>query len=255
MNKTTSATLATAFAGGLLNSQRALAALLLAAALFAPSRADAQATYTTTNGTVELVAGLTNLTDTSAINNTTETINSLITDDSWSTGILNLGNAFNAPTVPNNGILAGDFGGDTFFAASNSIILIGFGQTGVNWGGWTVRLLLSDDTYSAPQSFTSVDATRNTNAVTASVVDGSYQNLNGTFLSLGASVTAYQELDIAAFDTGDIGIKGIELSNMSNTFPDLNYIGVTAVPEPSTYALLALSAAGLGGYVLRRRHR
>jgi hypothetical protein len=27
------------------------------------------------------------------------------------------------------------------------------------------------------------------------------------------------------------------------------------VPEPSTYALLALSAVGLGGYVLRRRRR
>jgi hypothetical protein len=254
MNKPTSATLTTALTGIIMKNQRALAALLLAAAFFAPSRAYAQATYTTTNGTVELVAGLTNLTATSAINNTTQTINNLITDDSWSTGILNLGNALNAATVPNNGILAGDFGGDTFFSASNSIILIGYGQTGVNWGGWTVRLLLSDDTYSGPQSFTSVDATRNTNAVTASVVDGIYQNFNGTFLSL-AQVTAYQELDIAAFDTGDIGIKGIELSNMSNTFPDLSYIGVTAVPEPSTYALLALSAAGLGGYVLRRRRK
>lgn len=30
-------------------------------------------------------------------------------------------------------------------------------------------------------------------------------------------------------------------------------IGLRAVPEPSIYALLALSAAGLGGYVLRRR--
>lgn len=255
MNKPTPATLATALTGVIMKNQRALAALLLAAAILAPSRAYAQATYTTTNGTVELVAGLTNLTDTSAINNTTATINNLITDDSWSTGILNLGNALNAGGVPNNGILAGDFGGDTFFAASNSIILIGYGQTGVNWGGWTVRLLLSDDTYSGPQSFTSVDATRNTNAVTASVVDGIYQNFTGGFLSLGASVTAYQELDIATFDPNNIGIKGIELSNMSNTFPDLSYIGVTAVPEPSTYALLALSAAGLGGYVLRRRRR
>lgn len=32
-------------------------------------------------------------------------------------------------------------------------------------------------------------------------------------------------------------------------------IQIEGVPEPSTYALLVLSAAGLGGYVLRRRNR
>ena len=31
--------------------------------------------------------------------------------------------------------------------------------------------------------------------------------------------------------------------------------GFTTIPEPSTYALLAMSALGLGGYVVRRRNR
>jgi len=36
--------------------------------------------------------------------------------------------------------------------------------------------------------------------------------------------------------------------------PGINF-NMEIVPEPSTYALLALSAVGLGGYVLRRRRR
>jgi len=56
------------------------------------------------------------------------------------------------------------------------------------------------------------------------------------------------------------GISSIELyaSNMGagdQRQPYYNDFSVTAVPEPSTYALLALSAAAFGGYVVRRRRR
>jgi len=32
-------------------------------------------------------------------------------------------------------------------------------------------------------------------------------------------------------------------------------LSFTAVPEPSTYAMLALAGAGFAGYVIRRRRR
>lgn len=83
-----------------------------------------------------------------------------------------------------------------------------------------------------------------------------FKIFDGIALLPGAVNTYYQELNIGAFDTGNIGFKGIELSNMGFQYPDVSYIGVTSpVPEPSTYALIALSAAGLGGYLLRRRRK
>ena len=233
-------------------------ALSVAAVVFSPLRADAQSTYTTTNGTVNLIAGLTSLSSFTAINDITNQAAGItyITDNSWSTGIINLGNATDAS--PNNGTLAGTFVGGTFFGTNNGIILIGVSTLS---GSWTIRLLLSDDTYSSASNFSMNDVVLNSAVLTAPDPDTVFFNNApgqwdaGEIVFPGAVPTFYQELDIAAFDTNNIGFKGIELSNMGAAYPDLTYIGVTGVPEPSTYALLALSAASLGGYVLRRRQK
>ena len=223
--------------------------LLAAAFVFSPLGASAQSTYTTTNGEVNLVAGLTNLSSTTAINSTNQSVGiDYITDGSWSaTGIANLGSY--------GGTLEGTFGGANYFASLNNMILIGAGGPNPAWGSWTVRLLLSNDTYSAGVSYSNSDLVVNPAVLTAADAEF-FQNNNAGIFSPGAVNTYYQLLDIAAFDTGNIGVKGIELSNMGDPYPDITYIGVTSpVPEPSTYALLALSAAGLGSYVLRRRRK
>jgi len=230
--------------------------LFVAAAVFSPLRADAQSTYTTTNGTVNLLAGLTNLSIATAINTTNQATGiSYITDSSWSTGIANLGTS--SPNLsPNNGTLAGSFGGGTYFASLHSIILIGVGGANSGWGGWTLRLLLSNDTYSSPISYTDGNLVANLTVTTATDTEF-FESRTGTTFAPGAAPTYYQMVDIAAFDTGNIGVKGLEMSGLTEPYPDIAYIGVTdyVIPEPSTYALLALSAAGLGGYILRRRRK
>ncbi|MFM8655571.1 MAG: PEP-CTERM sorting domain-containing protein [Chthoniobacterales bacterium] len=77
------------------------------------------------------------------------------------------------------------------------------------------------------------------------------QNPTGNFGNLlgGLTLNAVYNVEIYFDATSN---EGTQFSNNGGA----NYIATfTAVPEPSTYALLAMGAAAFGGYVIRRRRR
>jgi len=67
-------------------------------------------------------------------------------------------------------------------------------------------------------------------------------------------------LDLAISDGGtadysDVGSYFINFNNFSAASINTTMSQIAVVPEPSTYALLALSGLAFGGYVIRRRRR
>lgn len=78
---------------------------------------------------------------------------------------------------------------------------------------------------------------------------------NGLF-TYGAGTLA--DGDVFAFGANTWKIDYNAISGGENFTADQitgNFVNIEAVPEPSTYALLALSAAGFGAHLIRRRHR
>ena len=56
--------------------------------------------------------------------------------------------------------------------------------------------------------------------------------------------------------SGTMSIDSVQFySSAQGGGQNLGFNNLSVVPEPSTYALLALSAMGMGGYVIRRRRR
>jgi hypothetical protein len=110
---------------------------------------------------------------------------------------------------------------------------------------WFVKMSLSGANPNLPFTLNLVNSVGGT----AVNFDGDTSTLSGGYVALTLSTTdpgvasALSAIDMAQFTWNNGSAGNVTLE------------GVAAVPEPSTYALLALGVSALGAYAVRRRQR
>jgi autotransporter-associated beta strand protein len=85
-------------------------------------------------------------------------------------------------------------------------------------------------------------------------------NYSGTWNS---GLFTYNAASLADEATFDFGLNSWRIdynatvggSNFADEYSGDNFVNIEVIPEPSTYALLSLAAAGLGAHLIRRRRR
>ena len=104
-------------------------------------------------------------------------------------------------------------------------------------------------------SYSTVAASESANWTIASGVIGGAGDYNAAWLSVAPADTTVNVIELGINSNVLYAKSSTGINFSSNTSFDPNGANLNLVPEPSTYALLAMSALGLGGYVVRRRNR
>lgn len=211
-------------------------------------------------------SGFSSFSDTSAIDNRNAHASDIIaalSDDSYTTGIANLGSAEGAAYngAGTGGSLEGTFGKALVGGAQNSssyVCFLGGGVTGYSWGSFSMKLRLADGSYTSAVTFN-----QNTMSSTGVTIPGTGIYYSSSLYGVTVpSNTVLNKASILISDFGTINqeIVGAKIYDLSSQWPDVTFIGITGtfasgggvVPEASTYGI-ALGGLALAGALIRRR--
>lgn len=178
-----------------------------------------------------------------------------LTDDDATTFVFNAGLGSDALPI-SNAALEGDFNGPVSASATGLFIVSAMSVEGeVASGQFDVQLRLLTGLTNAI-NLNENNFTINWQFVSSGLV---YQNFNGSLEPASDFGFAYAYLPYSTLGIADgSGLLGVKLSNFSNTWLEVGYIGMgyfsAPVPEPSTYGL-AIGSLALACAALRRRRK